>query len=133
MGIVAEAGRGDADPHRNGYERSQGDADSDSGRGRRRLGRDSCAVDSVPEPPVGPVEYEGDLWLPADVGHLLRVDPRTEDVTYVGLDPTRYSEKVGLAGHGVSLWVTGADDRSVGLFDTTKLDVTVRSRQTPRT
>lgn len=79
---------------------------------------------SVPEPPVGPVEYEGDLWLPADVGHLLRVDPRTEDVIYVALDPTRYSEKVGLAGHGVSLWVTGADDRSVGLFDTTKLDVT---------
>ena len=78
---------------------------------------------SVPVPPVGLVADEGDIWLPADVGRLLRIDPRTGDVTWHTLDPKRFSEPLVLAGDGASMWVAGADDKSVGLFDTSRLDV----------
>jgi streptogramin lyase len=68
--------------------------------------------------PVGLVEADGSLWFAADGGHLVRIDPETLTATDVALDPKRFSGKVGLAGNGASLWITGADDHSIGLLDT---------------
>lgn len=73
--------------------------------------------------PVGVVDAVGDLWFAADGGHLVRIQPEILATTEVALDPARFSGKVGLAGDGVNLWVTGADDHSIGLLDTSSLTV----------
>ena len=73
--------------------------------------------------PVGIVNADGELWFSADGGHLVRIEPTTLTATDVALDPKRFSGKVGLAGDGVDLWVTGADDHSIGLLDTATLAV----------
>jgi len=73
--------------------------------------------------PVGLVDADGDLWFAAGGGHLVRIETVTLTATDVALDPKRFSGKVGLAGDGVNLWVTGADDHSVGLLDTASFEV----------
>ena len=73
--------------------------------------------------PVGLVEAAGDLWFAADGGHIVRIEPATLTATDLALDPKRFSGKVGLAADGVNLWVTGADDHSIGLLDTSSLAV----------
>jgi len=73
--------------------------------------------------PLGLVDADGELWFAADGGHLIRIDTERLAATEVALDPKRFSGKVGLAGVGTGLWVTGADDHSVGLLDTASLVV----------
>ena len=73
--------------------------------------------------PVGLVDADGDLWFAADGGHLIRIEPATLTATDVALDPERFSGRVGLAADGGNLWVTGADDHSIGLLDTSSLAV----------
>ena len=73
--------------------------------------------------PVGVVEADGDLWFAADDGHVIRIDPAGLTATDIALDPKRFSGKIGLAADGANLWVTGADDRSIGLLDTASLAV----------
>jgi streptogramin lyase len=72
---------------------------------------------------VGLVEAQGDLWFAADGGHIIRIEPAGLTATDVALDPKRFSGKVGLAGDGVAIWVTGADDHSIGLLDPSSLAV----------
>ena len=72
---------------------------------------------------MGLVEADGDLWFAADGGHVIRIGPAGLTATEVALDPKRFSGKVGLASDGVNLWVTGADDHSIGLLDTASLAV----------
>jgi DNA-binding beta-propeller fold protein YncE len=73
--------------------------------------------------PVGLVEADGDLWFSAGSGNLIRIGPGGLSATEVALDPKRFSGKVGLASDGVNLWVTDADDHSIGLLDTASLAV----------
>ncbi len=80
---------------------------------------------SLPMPPLEPVGFRSDIWFPADGGHVIRVDTGTSTAADIGLDPTRFSGKVGLAGDPVTLWVTGADDHSVGILDTVRLEVSL--------
>src|SRR5207342_1444588 len=51
------------------------------------------------------------------------IGPAGLSATEVALDPERFSGEVGLASDGVNLWVTGADDHSIGLLDTSSLAV----------
>jgi streptogramin lyase len=85
----------------------------------------AAALTSVPVgvAPVGLVEADGDLWFGADGGHLVRIETATLTMSDIALDPKRFSGKVGLAGDGVSLWVTGAADHSVGLLDPSNSEV----------
>jgi DNA-binding beta-propeller fold protein YncE len=74
-------------------------------------------------PPVGVVEADGNLWFAADHGRIVRIDSANLTTTEVGLDSDRFSGRIVLASDGVTLWVTGANDNSVGVLDTSSLEV----------
>lgn len=93
---------------------------------RAAIGEGFAAIaTSIPlaVPALDPVVVDGGLWYAADGGRLLRFDPRTSTSTEMPLDPTQFSDRVGLAGDPLNLWITGADDHSVGVLDATNLEI----------